>query len=70
MNAMPTEMLELRAAEERRRLHNSVTELRSQVREKLDPKKAARRYLLPATAAVSLVGLVMGYGLAGIFTRE
>jgi hypothetical protein len=70
MNAMPTEMLELRAAEERRRLHNSVTELRSQVREKLDPKKAARRYLLPATAAVTLVGLVMGYGVAGIFTRD
>jgi hypothetical protein len=66
---MPTDLLELRAEEQRRRLHNSVSELRTQVREKLDVKKNAREYVWPASGAMALVGLVLGYGFAGIFTR-
>lgn len=68
---LPTDVLEQRAADQRRRLHNSVVELRasvrSEVREKLNVKKAAREHLWPAAGALSLVGLVLGYGLAGIF---
>jgi hypothetical protein len=67
--AVPTDILELKAAEQRRRLHNSVTELRTQMHEKLDIKKNAREYVWPASGVVGLIGLVLGYGFAGIFTR-
>lgn len=70
MNAMPTDMLELRAAEQRRRLHNSVAELREQVREKMDVKKNMREYLAPASGLAAVVGLVLGWGFAGMFTRR
>ncbi len=66
---MPTDILEMRAAEQRRRLHNDVSELRERVRERLDVKKMARQYIVPATGAAALVGLVLGYGTGGIFTR-
>ncbi len=66
---MPTDVLELRAAEQRRRIHNSVSELRTQMRDKLDIKKNAQEYVWPASGVVGLVGLVLGYGVAGIFTR-
>lgn len=65
----PTDALELRAEEQRRRLHNSVSELRTQVREKLDVKKNARQYVWPASGVVALAGMVMGFGFAGFFTR-
>jgi hypothetical protein len=70
MSTLPNENLETRAADERRRLHSSVTELRLRVREKLDVKKTARRYLPYASGAAALLGLLMGYGFAGIFTRH
>ncbi len=66
---MPTDVLEIRAAEQRRRIHNSVSELRTQMRDKLDVKKNAREYVWPASGVVGLIGLVVGYGFAGIFTR-
>ena len=73
-NSLPADVLEQRAAEQRRRLHNSVSELRStvrqRIRERLDVKRNARHYLWPATGALSLVALVMGYGIAGMFTRD
>lgn len=64
-----TDALELRAQEQRRRLHNSVAELRSELREKLDVRKNVREYIVPASAGVAVVGLVLGFGIAGIFTR-
>lgn len=71
---IPAEILEQRAAEQRRRLHNSVSELRTtvkeEVRERLDIKRYAREYLLPASAVAGLVALVAGYSLTGIFTRR
>lgn len=74
MNQIPSEVLEQRAVEQRRRLHNSVSELRSSVtevvREKLDVKRYLVQYLAPATAATALLGLLLGYGTAGIFTRD
>lgn len=73
-NSLPADILEQRAAEQRRRLHNSVSELRNsvreRVRERLDVKRNARQYLWPATGALSLIALVMGYGVAGMFTRD
>ncbi len=77
----PSEVLEQRAAEERRRLHNSVTELRSSltdfkssvedsVRERLDPKRLARQHLKSLAGGASVVGLLLGYAVGGLFTRR
>jgi hypothetical protein len=66
---VPTDILELRADQQRRMLHNSISELRTQMREKLDVKKNAREYVWPASGVIGLIGLVLGYGAAGIFTR-
>jgi hypothetical protein len=73
-NNMPTEVLEQRAAEQRRRLHNSVNELRSSVteavREKLDLKRYLREYMGPAIATAAILGLMAGHATVGIFTRD
>jgi hypothetical protein len=75
MNAMnmgpqvPTDILEVQAAEQRRRLHNSVAEFRSQVRERLNVRRAARQYLAPAAGAAAVLGLILGYGMGGMVVR-
>jgi hypothetical protein len=51
-------------------LHSSVSELRWQVRERFDAKRIARQYVPAASAVAALVGLAVGYGFAGIFTRK
>jgi hypothetical protein len=77
----PADVLEQRAAEQRRRLHNSVTDLRSsltelktdveqKVRERLDPNRVARQHLWPIAVGVSLIALLAGHGIAGMFTRN
>jgi hypothetical protein len=71
MSILPVESLELRALEQRNRLHKTATELRtkvSDVREKLDISKNAREHLIGASVIVSLLGFFSGYGLAGLFT--
>ncbi len=74
MNSLPTEILEERAAEQRRRLHNTVAEMRSTVREKMDVRKNAeqysREYFPQAAAAVGTVGLALGWALGGVFDRR
>jgi hypothetical protein len=67
---LPTEILEQRAIEQRRRLHNSVAELRSTLKERLDVRRTAREYLGPAAAVAAVVGLVMGYSMTGMFTSR
>ena len=67
-NAM--DELEARAAEQRRRLHADVTELRHTVRERLDVKRNVRDHLGPAALAMALLGLTLGYVMAGLFTRR
>jgi len=71
---LPPEMLEQRAAEQRRRLHNSVSALRSSVtrtvREKLDAKQYLRKYVGPVAATAAILGLFLGYGTAGMFTKS
>jgi hypothetical protein len=77
----PPEVLEQRAAKQRRRLHNTVGKLRSSitdlklsveesVRERLDPNRVARQHLRPLASAASFFGLILGYGVAGIFSRR
>ena len=70
MSTMPNQDLELRAAEERKRLQNTMIEIKSRVQETFDAKRAARKYVKPASAVGAVLGLVVGYTFAGIFTRQ
>jgi hypothetical protein len=67
MSTLPSSDLELRAADERRRLHSSIVEFKSRAREKFDMKQIARRHVLLASGIAALVSLIFGYGLTGIF---
>ena len=71
---VPTEILEKRAAEQRRALHNDVQQLRSvvrsEVRERTDIKRNVGRHFGPIAGATALIALSFGYGFAGIFTRR
>jgi hypothetical protein len=69
-SGLPTYELELKAAEQRKRLHESVEALKSRVRENLDLKKSARAHIVPVSAGAALVSFVLGYAVAGIFTRH
>ncbi len=73
-NPLPPDVLEVRAADQRRRLHNSVVELRATLRDNLREKLAVRRqvrhYLPQAAAAAAFLGLVLGYSTTGMFTRK
>ena len=70
MAELPSYDLELRAAEERRRLQFSVGELRSRVREELDAKKQIRENLGAACGVAAAVGLLLGYSVTGLFVRD
>ncbi len=70
MSGLPSYDLELKAAEERRVLHKSVEELKTQVREKLEPQKLAREYIVPVSLAAAFTAFLAGYGITGIFTRR
>ena len=67
---LPSSDLELRAANERRRLHKAVEELRCQLRDKLDVRNNAREHLGLACAAAALLGVAAGYGVTGIFVHR
>ena len=69
-SSMPVEILEERAADQRRQLHNTVVELKSSLRESFGLRRNAREYLLPAAGVAALFGLLLGYGLTGMFTRR
>jgi hypothetical protein len=69
-DGIPVDVLEKRAADQRRHLHGTVVELRQTVREKLDVKRNVRNHLALAAGAMALTGLALGYALTGIFTRD
>jgi hypothetical protein len=73
MNSAPVEELELRALEQRNLLHKSADELRAkakEAREKLRFCQQARQHFWTASAAVSVIGLGLGYAVGGMFTRR
>ena len=67
---IPVEILEKRAAEERRQLHNTVQELRETVHERLDVKRNVRNHFGTVASVLAITGLVLGYSVAGIFTSD
>jgi hypothetical protein len=69
-SGVPVEVLERRAAEQRQQLHQSVVELKDSVRDRLDVKRNMRDHLWGVSGGLAVVGLVLGYSVAGIFTRD
>jgi len=67
---IPVDVLEKRAADQRRQLHNTVVELRDTVHEKLDVKRNVRNHLGVVAGAMALAGLALGYAVAGVFTTD
>lgn len=68
--SLPYEILEQRAAEQRRQLHNTAQDLRLVVREKMDVNRQLRSHFAPLAGAAAVIGLVAGYGLTGIFVDD
>ncbi|HUQ50201.1 MAG TPA: hypothetical protein VM056_05750 [Terriglobales bacterium] len=69
-NPQPLDVLEQRAAEQRRQMHQSVEDLRGAVKHRLDVNVNARQFLAPASGILALAGLALGYGVAGLFSRK
>lgn len=67
MNGLPAHDLEQRAAEDRRRLHSSVEDLRVHLKDSLDLKKNTREHLGLACSVAALLGVTAGYAFTGIF---
>jgi len=67
---MPPDILQMKAAEQRQRLHETISELRSGVRQKLDVKSQAREYVWPASAVGALLSLAFGYTAGSLFRRS
>jgi hypothetical protein len=65
----PTHFLEQQASEQRRRIHDTVAELRQQVRgtvrDKLDVRRHAREHVWQAAGTAFLFSLLFGYGATG-----
>ena len=69
-NMMPLDVLETNAAAQRKQLHNDVAEIKTRLRLTLQPRKLARQYLAPAAGVAAVVGLVLGWGMTSVFTRD
>jgi len=69
---LPADILEVRAAEQRRRIHETVLELRQQVRDevndKLDIRKHAAHHVWSASGVAAAAGLLFGWGAAAMFS--
>jgi len=68
MSESTLEVLELRAREQRKQLHNTVQELKSSVQERLDPKRNARIYFPQIATVAAILGISAGYVVGGIFS--
>lgn len=70
MSSLPSYDLELKAADERQRLHDSVTELRVRLNESLDVKNNIKHHFPLACATSAVLGLAAGYYFTGMFIRR
>jgi hypothetical protein len=67
---IPVDLLEKRAEDQRSLLENRVVELRQSVKERLDVKRHLHGHVWPASGLLALLGLALGYAVAGVFTRD
>ena len=70
MSESPSYDLELKAADERRRLHGTLAELRSRVHQELDVNRRVRSHLGAACTVTALISVVLGYSVAGMFVSH
>ena len=70
MSSLPSYDLELKAAAERQRLHNSVTELKVRLNQSLDFKNNIRQHFPVALGTTLALGLTAGYYFTGMFIRR
>lgn len=73
MNTTPLDKLELKALEQRNRMHEVISAAKARVemtRERLDIKSNARKHLPSAVGIATVLGLSFGFGFAGIFTKK
>ncbi|MGC1373898.1 MAG: hypothetical protein WA824_17320 [Candidatus Sulfotelmatobacter sp.] len=77
MTIEPVNSLELRALEQRNRLHQTAIELKSEIqtkiddaREKLGIRKNLSEHFTGPAILVGAVALLCGYGIAGVFTQR
>jgi hypothetical protein len=73
MSPEPVENLELRAVEQRNRLHRTTSELKGKIaetREHLDPSRYVREHFVGIAAAVCTLAVAAGYAVAAMFTRR
>ena len=66
MSERPGYELELKAAEERRLLHESLAELKERVQESIDVKATAGRHVLLLSGIAGLAAWGLGYGIGAI----
>lgn len=62
--------LELRATDERKRIHDSVVDLKSQIEKTLSFENMVREHVAMITGVVGLTAMSMGYLFTGMFTRR
>jgi hypothetical protein len=73
MTAVSADTLELRALQQRNRIHETAAELRAKVvatRKKLDITANAREHFVGGSILGILFGLASGYGVGGLFSQH
>lgn len=70
MSELPSHDLEMQAADDRRRLHTSLEELRFRLKDEFDIQKQTREHLGLACGVAAVVALTAGYALTGIFVQR
>ena len=66
--SLPSYELELRASEQRKQIHLSLSELKGRLRERAALKPVLCRFLTEIAGTAALVGLMTGYGVGRVFT--
>jgi hypothetical protein len=67
---LPAAELERLAQAQRDVLGGRVVELRRTVKQQLDVKHNLRKHTWPAAGVAALLGAILGYAVAGMFTRD
>jgi hypothetical protein len=67
---IPADVLEKLAEDQRHLLGDRVVELRQTVKQRLDVKSNLREHVWSAAGVLTLIGLALGYAVAGVFTRD
>jgi hypothetical protein len=68
--SLPSYELELRASEQRKKIHLSLSELKGRLRERAVLKPVLRKFLTGIAGSAALIGLVAGYGVGGFFNAR